>query len=386
MHIHLRWRAFAGPFLLLGRAGCGQGIPAADAAGAAGAAGAAETRPSGPVVPDFGRGLLPHRGPVQVLPPRSLAVEFEPAEMSFGVLSPGTTVQGTSRIWNVGTEPLRITKSIASCGCTSAEDLAGRVIEPGGYTEFSTTMSMKSGLGEKKEKITVYFEGALERVAVQYYTAEVSLPVRVTPPHIAASQFVGERWMQTTKGTLQVSAQDGIPFRIIRSHGEAPDVLNWDPAVDEPRSEYTIRWNLERFQGGAIPWFWVLETDRADCPVLDVRLQHSSTLPARPEGRPWMPKDQRAIVGVVRRGEPFEVTSSVEYSGGYPPDPASADVVSESPALLAELIEAQVEGQHLNYRIRVTAAASAPPGLLYGAVALHASEFDALLFIIGRVE
>ncbi len=370
----------------VGLAACGR-IPAEGSGNSETVAAAEEPvnahDPSG--VQDMGFGYKPARGPAQTVPPGAVAVEFEPAEMNFGVLPPGTTVRGTTRLWNVGTEELRISKSITSCGCTAAEDLAGRVIPPGGYTEFTTTMNMKSGLGEKMEKITVYFEPGGERIAIQYYTAELSLPIRLTPPYLTASTRVNDQWVQTIEGEIVVTAQDGRPFSILRAHGAAPEFVGFDPATDQPLSEYTLRWDLRRFEG-VIPWFWVIETDRPDCPLIDARIRHSSTLPPKPPGRPWAPKDQRVLVGTVRPGEPFEVVTKIEYGRGYPPDPTTATVVSESTLLQAELIEAQVDGQYLQFRIRVSAADNAPPGLLYGALAVGASGFTGSLHVIGAVE
>lgn len=336
-------------------------------------------------VKNMGRGTKPLRGIVQVLPPGALAVEFEPAQMDFGVLSPGEEVRGTSRIWNVGSEPLRIVKSITSCGCTSADDLAGRVIPPGGSTEFATTMHMKSGLGEKKEKITVYFAGDTERVAVQYYTAEVSLPVRLQPPHLAASRHDGNMWVHTLTGEITVSSIDGKPFRILASHGRPPEFVGFDPDHDEPRNRYTIRWDLGIFGDGVIPWFWVIETDRPDAPVVDARIQHSSTVPTRQPGRPWQPLDQRILVGEVYADVPFEISTAVEYGGGRAPDPSRAGVVSESPDMTARLLEVQVDGEFLRYRVEITPGFHVQPGLLYGTIAVSAGGFDSAVAIIGRV-
>ncbi len=372
--------------LAIGLDACGR-IPAEDSGTTETVAVAeepAETHDSSGVQ-DMGFGYKPARGPVETIPPGAVAVEFEPAEMNFGVLSPGMAVRGTTRLWNVGTEELRISKSITSCGCTAAENLAGRVIPPGGYTEFTTTMNMKSGLGQKKEKITVYFEPDGKRIAIQYYTAELSLPIRLAPPYLNASSRVNDQWVQTTEGEIVLIAQDGRPFSVLRAHGEAPDFVGFDPATDQPRSEYTLRWDLRRFHG-VIPWFWVIETDRPDCPLIDATIRHSSTLPPKRPDRPWAPKDQRILVGTVRPGEQFEVVTKIEYGGGYPPDPTTATVVSESTLLQAELIEAQVDGQYLQLRIGLSAPDDAPPGLLYGALAVGASGFTASLPVIGSVE
>ncbi|MHC4422202.1 MAG: DUF1573 domain-containing protein [Planctomycetota bacterium] len=364
-------------------AGCGGDPPAAGKPAASAAPAAARQQP--PPVKDLGLGMKPQRGDASKNPPKWPLVEFEPAVMDFGVLPPGGTARGTTKIWNVGPQPLRILKSITSCGCTAAEDLGGRVIPPGGHTEFTTAMTMKSGLGDKKEKISIVFEGYRTYV-VQFFTAEVSLPVRLTPPHLAASRQDPRtrQWVSTMSGQIEVKSLDGKPFRILRVHGAAPEYVGFNPATDPPQSAYTIRWDLSRF-GNAIPWYWVIETDRPDAPVVDARIQHVSTRPTRVEERPWEPKDQRLLVGLVSREEPFEITTKLEYDAGQTPDPNSASVSSQSPFLRAELVEAQADERHVQFRIRLTPTASAEPGLLYAKLDLYASGYGAPLRIIGRI-
>ncbi len=367
--------------------GCGRKRSEAQAAGAATTTTVVAEPAFDPLaVRDMGKGLSPARGRVQTIGQQSVAVEAEPATMDFGVLPPGATVRGTVRLWNVGNEELTINESVASCGCTSLEDLAGRMIRSGGYIDFTTTMTMKSGLGEKKEKITIYFEpGRRKRAAIVYFTAVVSLPIKVSPPHLAASDHVNGQWVQTRTGEVTLTALDGRPFSILRTHGLPPDFVGFDPAADAPRAQYTVRWDLDRFEG-VIPWFWVIETDRPDCPIIDARVRHSSTLLPRPRGRRWVPKDQRLLVGIVRKGEPFEVTTSIEYPKNYLPDPGRAVVASESTQFAAELLEAQVEGSHLSFRVRLTLNDTTAPGLLYGALAIGADGFTAPVYVVGRVE
>jgi hypothetical protein len=120
--------------------------------------------------------------------------------------------------------------------------------------------------------------------------------------------------------------------------------------------------------------------------VIDARVRHSSTLPNQPQGRRWVPSDQRLLVGLVTPGETFEVSSAIEYGSAFVPDPSSAVVSSESAQLEAELIEAQVDGQYLRFRIRLTVAEHATQGLLYGQLSVGASDFTARLHIIGRIE
>jgi hypothetical protein len=91
-------------------------------------------------------------------------------------------------------------------------------------------------------------------------------------------------------------------------------------------------------------------------------------------------------VGIVRKGEPFEVTTSIEYAKNYPPDPGRAVAASESTLFEAELLETQVEDTHLTFRVRLTVTDAASEGLLYGTLVIGANGFTSPLYVVGRVE
>ena len=136
--------------------GCGRKRSEAQAAGAATTTTVVAEPAFDPMaLRDMGKGLSPARGRVQTIGQQSVAVEAEPATMDFGVLPPGATVRGTVGLWNVGNEELTINESVASCGCTSLEGLPGRMIRAGGHIDFTPTMTLKSGPGEKEEKIKI---------------------------------------------------------------------------------------------------------------------------------------------------------------------------------------------------------------------------------------
>ncbi len=304
-------------------------------------------------------------------------VEFEPANLNFGIVPPHTIGKGTAKIWNVGDQPLRILKSITSCGCTSAENLAGRVIPPGGFIEFKTEMEMKTGLGAKKEKVTLYFEGYGGTQVPFFYHAEVARPVRVIPPYVDAVT-------QGRTGTVEVTSLDNKPFRILKAHGLAPQFVGFDPAADEPRTRYTLKWDLSQFDGQRVPWFWVIETDHPDAPIVDVRVRHDSTRPVHDQIRPWAPKDQRILIDLVRNGESVEIITKHEYAGNRTPTPQTARVQNLSAILDVVLVGVEQKGQLLEFRVRITPK-NAPLGLLYEHISVGSAGYMVPLRIIGAV-
>jgi hypothetical protein len=309
-------------------------------------------------------------------------VEFEPRELDFGILGPGETGSGSGRVWNVGSQPLSIIRSITSCGCTTTEDLGGRTIPPGGFIDFATSMEPKSGNGEKKEKVTFFFRG-YEQVQVPFFfKAELSQPVRVVPPRITA--YDGRRKQTIYSGEVTVTAQDGSPFRLLASHGAPPAFIDFDPAVDAPRAAYRVRWDITAMErAGNVPWFWVFETDRPDSPVVDIRVQHDSTRPQRNRSRPWQPKDQRVVIGEAWPGTPVDVEAKIEFNPNVVPDAATASISGSPDGMDVQLTKVVRDGQFLKYKLRVTVD-DGEPGLLYGLIDLNAAGFSTPLRVIGR--
>ncbi len=288
-------------------------------------------------------------------------VEFEPANMNFGVIPPHTIGKGSARIWNVGNKPLRILKSVTSCGCTNAENLGGKIIQPGGYLDFITEMEMKSGLSVKKEKITIFFDGYANTQVMFFYNAEVARLVQVDPPYIEA---LNARNQSFQTGTVQVVSLDDKPFSILKSHGQAPQFVGFDPSTDQPRTEYTLKWDMNQFAGKTVPMFWVIETDHPGAPLVDIRVRHASTRPDKDNTRPWQPKDQRILIDELRNGETYEFVVKHEHDRGVRPQPGTAKVICNSSILDVVIAKTKVKGRFLEFTLHITPK-NAKPGLLY---------------------
>lgn len=308
--------------------------------------------------------------------PADIPVRFEPPLTHFGVFEEGASAAGRVRVYNEGSRTLTITESITSCGCTETEDLRGRQIAPGESTEFGVSIKLKPGTGEKREGVHLRFDGYAAPVTYMIY-AEAARPVRVLPPYLMA--------VQTLSGEVTVESLEGEPFTILAAHGEPPQYLDFNPSTDAPKSSYRLAWDVSGYErAGDVPWFWVIETDHPEAPVVDVRIRHNDTRPTRPAGRPWAPRHQRVLLDIVEPGEPVEFEVAVEYNANATPARQTASVTSSSPNLDAELIGAEVDGQFLNYRVRLTPTGG-EPGLYYELFTMHASGFEADVRAIGRI-
>jgi hypothetical protein len=302
------------------------------------------------------------------------AVDVDPPVIDFGILAPGQTATRTVTITNHSDQQLGIVK-VATCPCIKVA-ASSMTIQPRGSIQLTATIDPKPGTGLKTERIRLAF-GGLDSIAEIDVKAEVSLPVRATPSAVDAQQ--------ASSGIVEVSTLDGEPFRVLATAGKPPVFVDFDPANDQPRNRYQLRWDLAGYDRGTMPGWWVIETDRTDAPIIDLRVMHEFTKTQRVPGRPWVPGDLRILVGNLAPGETHEFITKIKWPKGNPPVTTLRSVQSQSPQFTAEFVGAEQDGEELLCTIRI-AAMPGPRGLIYGQMTYETPDgFSAPLTIIGRL-
>jgi hypothetical protein len=303
-------------------------------------------------------------------------IAFEPPALDLGVLAVGESATGAVKVRNVGRRSLTIRATRASCACTYARDLAGTVLAPGDAVDLVAELTPKPGLGLKREQIRVIVAD-YPQFAVVDIRAEVSLPVRAVPPHLEAYQ-VG------LMGQVVIESLDGKPFRILRAGGRPPDLVGFDAAVDDPRSRYALRWDLTSFTPETMPWWWVVETDRASAPLIDLRVQHEWT--KKPKARPrWVGSDPRILAGVLAPGQVYEFPTVLQYNPRSRADRGAPTVRAVTGGIDAWLVSHEVIGTDIHCTVRVTVLRR-DPGLLYEKINITAGGFTSPVTFIARLE
>jgi hypothetical protein len=301
---------------------------------------------------------------------------FEPPVLDLGLLAVGESGTGSVKVRNTGDRAVTILATRASCACTYARDLAGKVLGPGEAVDLTATLTPKPGVGPKKERIRVAAVGYTEFVVVDVI-GEVSLPVRATPS-------VLESYRLGLSGQVVVSSVDGRPFRVLRTDGRPPQFVDFDPGSDALRSRYTLRWDLNGYTARTMRWWWVVETDHPDAPLVDLRVQHEWTK-MRTTGLRWVRGDLRIPGGVLRPGGSFDFETKLKYNPNSRPDPGSPLVGALTPGIRARLVSYEVIGSDIQCTIRVTVLRN-EPGLLYEKINITAGGFSAPVWFIARVE
>jgi len=223
--------------------------------------------------------------------------------LDFGFIPPREKAKGAFKLWNRGDKPLRIMAVQPSCKCTTTNDVTDKDIAPGEFVELDAEFEESNFPQPRKATIKILVDG-YQRVMEIEMRGEVAYAIRSLPSVINVVSG------QAKSGRFVIESIDKKPFRICNIHGEAPDYINFDPAADEPRASYVLKWDVTKY-GDAPPGHWVVETDRADCPTLPVRLRHESNIP-KPT---FKLKQYNVNLGRVPINETVEVDVEMEDPG-----------------------------------------------------------------------
>ena len=268
-------------------------------------------------------------------------LRLEPEVLDFGIVPPSVTREGIVKLVNTGSKELEILTVQPSCKCTTLDDMSGRKIPAGGSIELRANMKAQSAPGRKGAEIKVLIDGYTQVVTVQL-KQEVSLPIRVSPAYLNVVKG------NPTTGRTVIESIDQKPFTICAVGGRRPNLVGFDPSKDAPRNQYILDWDFERdFAPGEAKRYWLIETDREDCPLVDVFVRHETTvkLPRGP-----VPSDYRHTFGRKEQGSSVDFVLDVTKMA---PDEKIVAAASEVSAAKIELVGASTEGEvtHINLRV-----------------------------------
>jgi hypothetical protein len=311
--------------------------------------------------------------------------------MDFGLVDPSQELPAVFKLRNNGASQHQIVMLLPSCKCTTTAEYTGRTIAPGETLDVAVTMSAPATPGVKEAKVNVVFTGFPKPTLLQL-KCDVRLPIRAVEEFVDALKGV-------TNGVLTIESTDGQPFTIVSSNGVAPSFVDFDPAKDSPRSQYKVNWSVEGWPCEGMRLWWIIETDRADCPILPCRIRHECTgIKADPtyKERKWLVKEPLVSAGRIKAGQPTVLRIDVE-NGEPKAGPGKPAVYSTTfrqisavqamgPEATASLVSVQPRGTDeaiVSFDFTPTAGTS---GLIYTVVRLVSPSGTANVPIVAVVE
>ncbi len=247
----------------------------------------------------------------------------DPPSIALGFLEPRASVSRTFRLVNTSTAPVTIVSATPSCTCTTLE-AAGKVIPAQGSVDIPVVMKVASSTGVKSAAVSFVFSDRSPPVTVTM-SGEIAYAVRGTMidptnnarvPYINAFQDPAAppgSAVTPLNGTVTIASIDQAPFTIQSVMDRPPEFVGFDPAADQPRHSYEVRYDFSTLPCEQVPPYLIVATDHPKAPVVDMRVRHLCTKIA-----PQIPfAEYRANLGVLTSATPLPFEFELKHSEGW---------------------------------------------------------------------
>lgn len=275
------------------------------------------------------------------------SIVADPPSINLGFLEPRSTVTRTFRLINTTAAPITIMSVTPTCTCTTV-DAVGKVIAATSALEIPMTMKVSAATGMKTAAVTFVFSGSSPPVTLTM-GGEIAYAVRATSidatnnarvPYINA--VVDPQRPSPTApppfGVITISSIDQKPFQILSVMNQPPAFVGFNPASDQPRSNYEVRYDFSNLACEQVPPYLVIATDHPQAPVIDIRVRHACTRisPQIPLG------EYRANLGTVVGGTPQPFEFELKKSAGW----KVLSTASKDPRLTIQLVGQTSDAEH----------------------------------------
>ena len=284
-------------------------------------------------------------------------IKAMPASLDAGFVAPQTDVKFEATLLNTLDRPVKCVRSAPSCTCTTV-DMLGKEIPAGGTIKVPLSMRTSGATGEKSAQVVLMFDGVPGLVELSI-KAEVTYPVRGIQLSVGADgkqrrdPFINafDNKANVT-GEITVESIDGKSFRIMSVGGAAPVFVDYNPAEQGPRESYRLRYDFSSLPCERVPKYLVIETDRADARLIDMRVRHECTKISANFGF----AQYRENVGIMAPGATKVFEVEIKHANGVRID----SVTSTDPRVDAKLLDQKSGAEDgLLVRVSVTARADA---------------------------
>ena len=250
------------------------------------------------------------------------AIQFEPPIADMGEMIADVAKSVTVKIKNVTDKPIRITKAIPGCGCTTP-NWPKDPIAPGATGDCEITLRPGSKQGIKLSK-NVTFQIENHAPVVLKVEGEVVAYVTMTPDMVDSPADPTAAGVKP--GEIVLESTDGVAFKVTEV---TPPVLKDPPMDAKTKHVLLIDWSLWE-QAGRQPKL-LIKTDNPKAPALTALIKRSmagnNALPTPPSTPPGPGTTE--LITATRAGDLAKISTIL--AGGA--DVNERDRVSERTAL-----------------------------------------------------
>lgn len=299
-------------------------------------------------------------------------VLIEPEVHDLGDLPPNTTTLVEFRVTNMGEQTLRLKGVMSTCSC-AVPKLDIKEIEPGQMIVLPVSFYSGNNIVTQDREVIMRFEGYGKSAAPRIRASTnygIRPAVEYTPP------------AQRRVGVVTLRATDEVPFRVVSANLRAPVAIEGGVEPGSPAVEHSIRFDLSDPLAEDLPEWFVIETDHARSPLIDLTVENLEWAPPR-MFRPWDFSDRRLVLGTLPPGadKDFTIRMRRVKEGGLEGiqniwvDPPVADV-----RLMG--MEQREDGIHMRLRL---SPKEGHRGVLFAYVGMTAFDHDEKFAVIATV-
>ena len=252
----------------------------------------------------------PSQAPVAVAPPIAgpvdvrQAIKFEPEVLNLGEMAADVAKTGKIKIVNILDKPVKISKIVPGCGCTTTTAPPGE-IAPGASTEIDITLKPGTKAGIQLTKMVTF---QIEGHAPQMLTVKGDVKAYIT---ISQDMIDGPTSPDAPPTTVKFASVENVPFKIT---SVLPDVVVSIPTDSALSHELAIDWKKWEASGSSVKISVMTDSPKAPQLALLVKRALKPGMNPPPATKPS--EAAPAIVLAARSADPVAMKAALAAGGG----------------------------------------------------------------------
>ena len=232
------------------------------------------------------------------------AIRFEPSVLDLGEMQADVAKTGTITVVNVIDKPVKITKIVPGCGCTTTGAPPGE-IPPGGKANVDITLKPGAKAGIPLTKMVTF---QIEGFAPQMLTVKGDVKAYIK---MSTDMVDGPTSPDAPPLTIRLTSADNVPFKVT---GALPDVLVATPADSKVEHDVQIDWKKWEATGSSVKV--TIMTDNPKASQLSLIVKRAIKGGINPPAPTKASEAAPAIVLAARSGDAAAMKAALAAGGG----------------------------------------------------------------------
>jgi ankyrin repeat protein len=232
------------------------------------------------------------------------AIQFSPSILDLGEMQAEVAKTGKVTIKNVIDKPIKVTKIVPGCGCTTTGAPPGE-IAPGATADVDITLKPGAKAGVPLTKMVTF---QIEGFAPQMLTVKGDVKAYIK---MSTEMIDGPTSPEAPPASIKLSSVDNVPFKVT---GALPDVLVSLPEGSKLEHDIQIDWKKWEATGSSVKI--TVQTDNPKAPNLSVIVKRAIKPGTTPPPPSKATEAAPALVLAARSNDVAALKAALAAGGG----------------------------------------------------------------------